>query len=151
MKREEERKVVAMRQAGPIALIVNPAAEAAADLPDLLHAAGISIGEQVAVGDLEAMRPRGASWRRRGYAAVVAAGGDGTIGAATSQIAESDLSLGILPLGTSNDVARALSIPLDLSAACAVIANGLAHGLTTAVDVGVVIPAPHPHGLIVRS
>jgi diacylglycerol kinase (ATP) len=134
--------VVAMRRAGPIALIVNPAAEHAARLPNLLHAAGINIGEQIAVGDLEAMRPHGASWRRRGYAAVVAAGGDGTIGAATSQIAESDLPLGILPLGTSNDVARALSIPLDLSAACAVIANGLGHGLTTAVDVGVVIPAP---------
>lgn len=126
-----------IRREGRVALLVSPAAERVAGLPKLLEAAGISIGEQIAVGDLEATRPRGASWRRRGYVAVVAAGGDGTIGAATSQIAESDLPLGILPLGTSNDVARSLGVPLDLPLACAVIANGIATG----VDVGLVIPA----------
>lgn len=128
--------MVTMRKQGPIALIVSPAAEHAAPLPDLLRAVGISIGEQIAVGDLEATRPHGASWRRRGYLAAVAAGGDGTIGAVVSQIAESGLPLGILPLGTSNDIARALGVPLDLSAACAVIADGIA----TAVDVGLVLP-----------
>ncbi|HEX5441119.1 MAG TPA: diacylglycerol kinase family protein, partial [Ktedonobacterales bacterium] len=66
--------------------------------------------------------------------AVVAAGGDGTIGAAVSQIAESDVPLGILPLGTSNDVARSLGVPLDLGAAAATIANGV----TSTVDIGVV-------------
>lgn len=125
-----------MRRSGAVALIVSPAAEHAADVPNFLRAAGISIGEQIAVRDLEAMRPRGTAWRRRGYVAAVAAGGDGTVGAAVSQLAESGLSLGILPLGTSNDIARSLGIPLDLAAACAVIANGI----DTPIDVGIVIP-----------
>jgi diacylglycerol kinase family enzyme len=33
--------------------------------------------------------------------------------------------LGILPLGASNDTARALGIPLGLDAACAVVAQGV--------------------------
>lgn len=131
------RTVRTMRREGRVALLVSPAAERVADLPMLLEAAGISIGEQISVGGLEITRPRGASWKRRGYVGVVAAGGDGTVSAATSQIAESDLPLGILPLGTSNDVARALGVPLDLPSACAVIASGIATG----VDVGLVIPA----------
>jgi diacylglycerol kinase family enzyme len=125
-----------IKRGGQIALLASPAVERVAGLSDLLRSFGFSIGEQVAVHSVDARRPQGARWRRRGYVALVAAGGDGTVGAAASQIAGSDLPLGILPLGTSNDVARGLGIPLDLSAACAVIANGTAADM----DVGLVIP-----------
>ncbi|HEY7340479.1 MAG TPA: diacylglycerol kinase family protein [Ktedonobacterales bacterium] len=118
---------------GTVALVISPTADYNA-VESQLRAVGITIGERVTVGDVDVRRPLGAFWRRRGYAAVVAAGGDGTIGAAVSQIAESDVPLGILPLGTSNDVARSLGVPLDLAAASAVIANGV----PSTVDVGVV-------------
>ncbi len=55
---------------------------------------------------------------------VVVGGGDGTISAAASGIADTGLPLGILPLGTANDLARTLEVPSDLEAAVAVIAAG---------------------------
>jgi YegS/Rv2252/BmrU family lipid kinase len=56
----------------------------------------------------------------------VAAGGDGTIGAAADWIAGTGALLGILPLGTSNDVARSLGIPLDPAAAVRTLRDGVA-------------------------
>lgn len=122
-----------MKSKGSVVLLISPTTDHGV-VEKQLQALGITVGKRITVGDLDVRRPLGASWWRRGYAAVVAAGGDGTIGAAVSQIAESDLPLGILPMGTSNDVARALGIPLNLAAACAAIA----HGATSAVDIGVV-------------
>ncbi len=122
----------------PIVLLFNPTTGHADSIADLLRMEGITIGAQVEVSELDARHPRGNSWRRSGYGVVVAAGGDGTVGTAASQIAGSNLPLGILPLGTSNDIARALGIPLDLAAACAVIADGIA----TVVDAGVITPIP---------
>ncbi len=56
--------------------------------------------------------------------AVVAAGGDGTMNAAADGVLASGLPLGILPMGTANDLARTLHIPADLAAAAGVIAAG---------------------------
>ena len=56
--------------------------------------------------------------------AIVVAGGDGTFAHQISRAIELDLPIGIVPLGTFNDVARTLAIPLDLGAACALIASG---------------------------
>jgi YegS/Rv2252/BmrU family lipid kinase len=55
---------------------------------------------------------------------VVAAGGDGTVCAATNAIGKTGALLAIAPLGTSNDVARSLGIPPDPIDAVDVIANG---------------------------
>jgi YegS/Rv2252/BmrU family lipid kinase len=55
---------------------------------------------------------------------VIAAGGDGTVCAAANAIVDSDAVLAIIPLGTSNDVARSLGIPPDPVEAADVIANG---------------------------
>jgi diacylglycerol kinase (ATP) len=125
-------------RSGPVVLVVNPTSEHHIDYAsDLLLRAGVSVGEVVSVTQVDAMRPRGFAWRQRKYTAVVAAGGDGTIGAVVSQIADSGLPLGILPFGTSNDVLRCLGIPLDVASACANVASGIA----TEVDVGIVRPA----------
>jgi diacylglycerol kinase family enzyme len=54
---------------------------------------------------------------RDGAAAIVTAGGDGTINTVVNALAGIDVPLGILPLGTANDFARELGIPLDVEAA----------------------------------
>jgi diacylglycerol kinase (ATP) len=59
-----------------------------------------------------------------GYDAIIAMGGDGTIGAVIRGIAGSKTSLGIIPAGTENDIARSLGIPEDLDKASEIIASG---------------------------
>lgn len=68
--------------------------------------------------------------RRAGL--VVLGGGDGTLNGAAGALLEIGLPLGILPLGTGNDLARTLGLPLDLEEAAAVIAGG--H--TERIDIG---------------
>ncbi|MBD2358546.1 lipid kinase [Tolypothrix sp. FACHB-123] len=55
---------------------------------------------------------------------VIVGGGDGTLNAAADALMKTQLPLGILPLGTANDLARTLGIPNSLTAACKIIANG---------------------------
>ena len=63
---------------------------------------------------------------------VVAGGGDGTVSAVAAGLAGTDVTLGVLPMGTLNHFAKDLKIPLEQEAAIAVIAAG--H--TLQVDVG---------------
>ncbi|MBL1174981.1 lipid kinase [Pantanalinema sp. GBBB05] len=56
--------------------------------------------------------------------AVVIGGGDGTLNVAVDALVETGLPLGILPLGTANDLVRTLNLPRTLPAACQVIAQG---------------------------
>ncbi len=55
---------------------------------------------------------------------VIIGGGDGTLNAAIDGLISTQLPLGILPLGTANDLVRTLKIPTSLPEACKVIANG---------------------------
>jgi diacylglycerol kinase (ATP) len=55
---------------------------------------------------------------------VIIGGGDGTINAAIEGLVDTQLPLGILPLGTANDLARTLQIPQSIAQACQVIARG---------------------------
>lgn len=57
-----------------------------------------------------------------GVDAIVVAGGDGTFARAIPLALERGVPMGLVPLGTFNDLARTLQIPLELEAACAVIA-----------------------------
>lgn len=71
--------------------------------------------------------------RRAGsFDLVIVGGGDGTVNAAARGIMETGKPMGILPMGTANDLARTLSIPLGLANAARVIADGY----TRRIDVG---------------
>lgn len=65
---------------------------------------------------------------------VIVCGGDGTVSSAAVAVMESGLPMGIMPMGTANDLARTLNIPMDLQEAAGVIADGN----TRKVDVGTV-------------
>ncbi|RDI38479.1 diacylglycerol kinase [Falsibacillus pallidus] len=62
----------------------------------------------------------------RKYDLVIAAGGDGTINEVVNGLAEQEFrpKLGIIPVGTTNDFARALHIPRDIMAAVDIIVKG---------------------------
>ncbi|MDQ8730531.1 diacylglycerol kinase family protein [Bradyrhizobium sp. LHD-71] len=62
--------------------------------------------------------------------AVIAAGGDGTIGAIAGALADTGVPMGIIPLGTFNNFAKDVGLPRELGEAVEVIARG--H--VTAVD-----------------
>ena len=55
--------------------------------------------------------------RERGANLVVAAGGDGTVLTVANGLINSQVPLGILPLGTGNGLARGMNIPLNLDGA----------------------------------
>jgi YegS/Rv2252/BmrU family lipid kinase len=73
-----------------------------------------------------------------GVRLVVLGGGDGTLHALVPRVVSAGATLGIVPLGTGNDFARSLGVPLDIVQACHVVYGGR----TTAVDLGVVNGRP---------
>ncbi len=121
-----------------VALITSPHAGRMnmAETPaGLLRRMGIEVTQELSVEEAARMAPSGWRWKLYGVTAVVAAGGDGTIGTAAAHVVGTNLPLGILPLGTSNDVARALGVPLNLEQA----ATAIAEGAVTETDAGIVV------------
>jgi YegS/Rv2252/BmrU family lipid kinase len=55
---------------------------------------------------------------------LIIGGGDGTMNCAARALVEADLPVGILPMGTANDLARSLGIPADPARACETIGAG---------------------------
>jgi undecaprenyl-diphosphatase len=72
----------------------------------------------------------------RGRTLVIAAGGDGTVGTVADCLANTDHVLGVLPLGTSNDFARTLGIPVNPAQAAAL----LVEGKVSTIDLGRFVP-----------
>ena len=104
------------------------------------HAAEEEVARHLAAAGLDAVlipdHPEGLCARLedaigRGADAVVVGGGDGSVAAAASRLADTQIALGILPLGTMNMLAKDLGIPLELEAA----AEALAHGAIRPIDV----------------
>ena len=55
---------------------------------------------------------------------LIVGGGDGTLSLAARHLAYRDIALGILPLGTTNNFARTLDIPLNVAGAVGVLTSG---------------------------
>ena len=88
-------------------------------------------------GDRENLSPMIVA-EREDVDCVVIGGGDGTLNAAALGVIERSLPLGILPMGTANDLARTLDIPSDLDQAARIIAEGR----TRRIDLGLVNGQP---------
>ena len=107
-------------------LILNPAARQAGGagptVTEALQRSGIEpVPVDVADGEslAEAVRRQAP-----GADGVIVGGGDGTLHQAIQAVIPLDLPLGMVPLGTANNVARTLEIPTDPEEACAVIGRG---------------------------
>jgi len=120
--------------------------EQLADAITYLEQTGAEVVDTISIADLAHLPAQGPSWKERGIDVAIAAGGDGLVGGVTTHIAESGLLLGILSLGTSNDIARALHIPQDLLEAAQVIAQGKEQP----IDIGVARPAEQASDLATK-
>jgi YegS/Rv2252/BmrU family lipid kinase len=63
---------------------------------------------------------------------IIVGGGDGTLHRVLPELLAAQRPVGVLPMGTANDLARTLALPTDLLAACDVILAGQ----TQRIDVG---------------
>lgn len=66
------------------------------------------------------------------YDLIIVGGGDGTVSEVAKGLIHAPIPLGIIPIGTYNNIARSLQIPTDLVEACQV----LGRGQIKSVDVG---------------
>lgn len=107
-------------------LLVNPnarrGAEAMAQVPGRLRAGGLEVLVETFASPAEVTPD--ILKRRPEVDRVVVCGGDGTINSAARALMETDLPLGIVPMGTANDLARTLGIPPDPAAAVDIILTG---------------------------
>lgn len=85
-------------------------------LPAILSTLGdislVTFEELASPGEAYACaRERGCDW-------IAVAGGDGTIGAVAAALVGTEMTLGLIPVGTFNNFARSLQVPLDPVEAC---------------------------------
>ncbi|ETI67457.1 diacylglycerol kinase [Neobacillus vireti] len=97
-------------------------------LPEILQkleAAGYEASCHATTGAGDATKAAQIAVKRK-YDIVIAAGGDGTIHEVVNGLADQEYrpKLGIIPTGTTNDFARALHIPRDVSTAVNIITKG---------------------------
>lgn len=70
--------------------------------------------------------------RRDGTRLIAVAGGDGTVDSVAHHLVGTPLRLGVIPIGTRNNLALNLNIPADIPGAVALLRNGT----PTRIDVG---------------
>ncbi len=126
----------AVREHGRVVLVVNAGSRRTARvrprLARMLAEAGVRLMRDVtvvapgalpdALGEALALRPD----------LLVVGGGDGTVTTAAAMLAHRDVALGVLPLGTTNNVARSLGLPLTVRGAV----RALAAARVAEVDLG---------------
>ena len=130
-------------QAGPEAVLVfSPHAGNSRRLGRArraLNRYGVQVAEELAIQDVARLPDllRDTAGQPR---LVIVAGGDGTVGSVAGYLAGADNSLGILPLGTGNDFARSVGIPINPRRAAKTV--GLGRGIPCRSR----LPHPPPSG-----
>jgi diacylglycerol kinase (ATP) len=110
-------------------LIFNPAAgrgrarRHAAEAEARLRALGAEVDVHASASPAD-LTSEAAKSSRGPYDRVVVCGGDGTLNLAVRHFDLANGTLGLIPLGSGNDLARVLDIPRDLDDACELIVKG---------------------------
>ncbi|MCW3059817.1 MAG: Transcription regulator, partial [Capsulimonas sp.] len=120
-------------------IIVNPTAgrgEAGKQVPAIRRLLEADSADWIwlytkARGDAERMAREAAA---NGASIVVAVGGDGTVHEVANGLLGSQSTLALIPIGTGNDLARALKLHGNLEVAC----RAVTHGNILHLDVGVI-------------
>lgn len=126
--------------ASKVALLVNPTSgrgrggKNAPVAAARLRARGLTVLEVIGGSGAESAELAKAAVDE-GVDALIACGGDGTVHLALQAVAGTDTPLGIIPVGTGDDNARTIGLPMnDVGAAADVIADGR----TRRIDCGLV-------------
>ncbi len=93
---------------------------------DRLQEMGVPLGATYAIRDPARLAEtvREVLGEGSGYGLLILGGGDGSVSSVVDFLADHEVILGLLPLGTANDFARTLGIPADVEGACQTIAAG---------------------------
>jgi YegS/Rv2252/BmrU family lipid kinase len=118
----------------PVILIANPAAKRASqqkiqNAVELLRAAGHEVIVQLTQrkGDAEDFARKAS---RGDVAFLLAAGGDGTFSEVMNGIALTNVKMAILPMGTTNVLAKELDVPENVEGAVRVALTGKEHSIS---------------------
>lgn len=84
---------------------------------EALETNGFSVGRIYKIGRKHPLDQALRSIKRRKPSLLVVGGGDGTISSVLDKLVTSDIEIGLIPLGTTNNFARSLGIPLDIDGA----------------------------------
>lgn len=117
-----------------LTLIVNPAAKKASNHKiqkafNLLESAGYDIGffSTEKKGDAEHISRKASE---AGEKLIIAAGGDGTFNEAANGLAHTQSGMAIIPMGTTNVLAKELGIPEDVEGAVRRALSGSEHNVS---------------------
>jgi YegS/Rv2252/BmrU family lipid kinase len=126
---------------GRAALLINARSRLGARAEEAVEAAlrreGLTLERVARVRRPERLRDAADDLSGLGVGRVIVGAGDGTLGPVAARLAARGVALGVIPLGTANDFARALAIPTDLGRAAAVAAGSHARRIDLAVANGV--------------
>lgn len=113
-------------------LLINP--KAGSHEPETAAKIQEALGRPRTIELGDALPPEKAARQalEEGASALLVAGGDGTVEAAATALIGKDVPLGVIPLGTYNNFAKSLDLPIEPEKACAVVAAGR----TRKIDVG---------------
>ncbi|MBI1910428.1 MAG: diacylglycerol kinase family lipid kinase [Deltaproteobacteria bacterium] len=123
-----------------IRFIVNPLAGGSNRVAEITKAVREVFASEQGIFEIKVANAAGAAGElsrealKKGYEIIVACGGDGTIHESATPLVGTGATLGIIPLGSGNALARVLGIPRNIRSAVEMIKDGNARS----IDVGVI-------------
>ncbi|MBI5887878.1 MAG: diacylglycerol kinase family lipid kinase [Deltaproteobacteria bacterium] len=102
--------------------IINPVAGGASSVKRIREAVVEAFKSEDGIFEIKVAGAKGDTFKlssgavKRGYEAVIACGGDGTVHEAAAPLVNTDTMLGVIPCGSGNGFAKSLGIPFDIAA-----------------------------------